>query len=219
MRHIATSPVPLAALIATAALGLGACSPADNSAEPAATVTETTAETSTTTATTEASVAAPATTTHVAATDEEAASAQQFTTARTEQPMRGGPELVINDIRLATHDGFDRVVFEYAGPGLPGFIVGYTPEPRQQASGHLLEVVGNAYLEVMIQGTPMGLFSPDDELNQPGPMNRAAGTVQGITHGAVFEADSQYVIGLDQERPFHAYTLENPPRVVVDIQR
>lgn len=149
-----------------------------------------------------------------------------FGTAGVRVGMQGNPELVIQDVRAGTHDGFDRVVFEYAGPGLPGYIAGYNPEPRQQASGFPLEVPGNAFLELMIQGTPMMMMSPREDLIGTGQVRVApgggyvgAGSVQSVVHGGVFEADTQYVIGLDRERPFQVYLLENPTRVVVEFQQ
>ena len=50
-------------------------------------------------------------------------------------------------------------------------------------------------------------------------MDLASGNIQGVTHGGVFEADTQYIVGLDKQRPFNLYVLENPARVVVDFQK
>lgn len=127
-------------------------------------------------------------------------------------------ELVITDIRAGSHEGFDRVVFEFQGSGTPGFHAGYTDQPRQQASGRELDVAGAQGLEIMIHGTPMGLGG-DNPLTHVGPVDAAAGNVQGITSGGVFEADSQYIIGVDQVRPYSVTVLDNPARVVVDIQQ
>ena len=82
-----------------------------------------------------------------------------------------------------------------------------------------VDVNGQAFFEVMIQGTPMGMLSPDDALVQTGPMDLASGNIQGVTHGGVFEADTQYIVGLDKQRPFNLHVLENPARVVVDFQK
>ncbi|QYH19586.1 hypothetical protein JKI95_11310 [Corynebacterium aquatimens] len=150
-----------------------------------------------------------------------------FTTEPVRVQSQGAPELVIQDVRAGTHDGYDRVVFEYSGPGKPGFIAGYNPDPRQQTSGYPLEgLKGNAFLEVMIQGTPMMMMSQREDLLGVGPVRVApgggfvgAGSVQGVVHGGVFEADTQYVIGLDKVRPYNIYVLENPTRVVVDFQQ
>lgn len=148
-----------------------------------------------------------------------AATTSAFTLGSVRIPFEGNPELVIQDVRAGSHDGFDRVVFEYAGPGKPGVVAGYNPDPRQQASGYPLDVPGNAYLEVMIQGTPMMMMSPREDLIPTGPVGVAAGGVTSVVHGGVFEADTQYVIGLDYQRPYQMYILENPTRVVVEFQQ
>lgn len=142
-----------------------------------------------------------------------------FSTERVQAYPAPGTDLVISDVRVGAHEGFDRVVFEFAGTGTPGYAAGYVPEPLQQASGYPIDVNGTAYLEVMIEGTPMGRINPDGALVQTGPMSKAAGTIQGLTHGGVFEATTQYFVGLDEQRPYNLYVLENPTRVVVDIQK
>ncbi|WP_018298003.1 AMIN-like domain-containing (lipo)protein [Corynebacterium lubricantis] len=136
-------------------------------------------------------------------------------TSFTEPPLA---ELVIKDVRVASHNGFDRVVFEYEGTGSPGYHAGYTDEPRQQASGYPVEVAGQAYLELMIHGTPMGMGDPNSQWVQPGPWDLKAGNIAGVSHGAVFEGDTQVFIGLDKQRPYSVTILENPTRVVVDIE-
>ena len=209
-----------AALTLALAVGVSACSPSDAPSSAPGTSRASTASTDTQTqAQTQAQSQTQSAQAHVAATADEATTAVAFGTDRAQQPASPDAELVIADVRAGSHDGFDRVVFEYSGTGTPGFLIGYVPEPRQQASGLPLEVAGNAYLEVMIQGTPMGMLSQREDLIKAGPMDVAAGSIQGVTHGGVFEADTQYVLGVDQQRPFRAYTLENPTRLVVDVQR
>lgn len=80
-------------------------------------------------------------------------------------------------------------------------------------------MAGSAYLEVDIHGTPMASVAPRPDMAAVGPVGVAAGNVAGVTHGGVFEADTQYVIGLDHQRPYQVYTLENPTRVVVEFQQ
>jgi len=215
-------PLMATGVAVAVALGLAACSPDDRGStatsptsagnpsvsSPANPPTTTSSATATTTATAQA-----------ASTSDEVRAGLLFTPDQSDQDPAPGTELTVSDVRLGTHEGFDRVVFEFTGAGLPGYHVAYNPEPRQQASGYPLDVTGNAFLEVMIQGTPMGMVSQREDLVKAGPMNLASGTVQGVTHGGVFEADSQYVIGLDQQRPYRAYTLENPARLVIDIQQ
>lgn len=210
-------------------LALGACSPAEDdtkagapsqAANATSASTQPAVEPSTARATTSSERASATPTAKALSSQEDTTAVGPFSTDDVQAYPGQGTELIISDVRVGAHEGFDRVVFEFSGPGAPGYAAGYTPEPLQLASGYPIEVAGNAFLEVRIQGTPMGLTSPYSELIHTGPMaGKAAGNVLGITHGGVFEADTQYFIGLDSQRPYNLYVLDNPTRVVVDIQK
>lgn len=132
---------------------------------------------------------------------------------------QGRANLVIQDVRVGSHEGYDRFVIEFTGTGIPGYLTGYTDQPLQQASGLPVEVAGNAYLELMIQGTPWGRPGTPDHVVEAGPKPLAAGNILGVTNGGTFEADSQYFIGLDRRRPYNVYVLSEPTRLVVDVER
>ncbi|WP_448854287.1 AMIN-like domain-containing (lipo)protein [Corynebacterium frankenforstense] len=123
--------------------------------------------------------------------------------------------LNIVDTRVGEHDGYDRVVFEFDGDGDgdPGYHTAYSKEPAQQGSGFPVEYPGNVALVVMIHGVKMNLEGPP-----PGPVAGAAGNIAGVKDTGTFEADAQYVIGLDRERPYTVTTLQNPTRLVIDFQ-
>ncbi|MDY5785184.1 hypothetical protein [Corynebacterium sp.] len=219
--RLSTRALPLIAAVVVGTTAVAGCA-----GTPDRQAASTTTMTSTAAPTTAASPTAPtnsadATTTvpRVAATSDEVHETAPYSMERVQHWPAEATELVVSDVRVGSHDGFDRVVVEYSGTGTPGFTAGYVDQARQQASGYPLEVAGPAHLEVMIHGTPMGMLSPREELIQVGPMNLASGAIQGVTHGGVFEADTQYVIGLDKKRPFRVYTLSNPARVVIDIQQ
>ncbi|WP_342319923.1 AMIN-like domain-containing (lipo)protein [Corynebacterium mayonis] len=215
------TPITIVSTVSVAALALASCSAPreqDGDEPTKQTSTQTTVQkthSGTTSAEANTQNAAP----RVAATSDEVNESAPYTTGQTRLDQDPGTELVVTDVRVGSHEGFDRVVVEYSGHGTPGIIAGYVDKPRQLASGLPIEVTGTTYLEVMIQGTPMGVLSPRAELIKAGPMDLATGAIKGITHGGVFEADTQYIIGLDQQRPYRAYTLHNPPRVVVDLQK
>lgn len=143
----------------------------------------------------------------------------QPTTEIKQASSTGAFDLEVTNVRVGAHDGFDRVVFEFSGDGQPGWYVTSTPEPRQQGSGHLIDYPGAHALNVMINGTPypFDLGIPEDEWPQTGPVAGAADTVQGVSFHGIFEATSQYVIGLDGPSAFSVTRLDNPTRVVVDV--
>src|SRR4051794_18932877 len=61
--------------------------------------------------------------------------------------------LVVTTVRAARHEGYDRVVFELAGTGTPGWSVEYVDTPSSQGRGEEVDVPGVAQLQVTLQGT------------------------------------------------------------------
>ena len=129
-------------------------------------------------------------------------------------------QLVISEIRMGDFQGKDRVVFELDGTGTPSYTVDYVDAPVQQGSGFPVEISGDSFLQVLIRGqvlptetdmeeVPVGLMSGD-----------AAAGVTGVAFAGQFEGQAQSVIGLDgTDRDFSAFLLQNPTRLVVDIER
>lgn len=148
-----------------------------------------------------------------------AQSTTPFTLEDTHLQNPGHPELQIEDVRAGSHEGVDRVVVELSGTGTPNVLAGYTADPRQQASGLPLVPAGNAYFELIIQGVPWTMGLSDADLAKADPAGVAAGGIQEIADGGIFEADAQYIVGLNAQRPYNLYLLENPTRVVVDFQK
>lgn len=134
-------------------------------------------------------------------------------------PTEGAPELTLQDVRVGSHETYDRVVFEFSGTGLPGYRIQYTDKALQQASGHELAVSGNDILEVLVEGTPMDRLPNDPSLVSTGPYQLATGNVAGITNGGTFENQSQFFIGLDRQRTFEVTVMDSPTRLVIDVHR
>lgn len=160
----------------------------------------------------EASVAAAAPTTELQAPS-------PFTLEDTHLQTPGNSQLQIEGVRAGSHAGYDRIVVEFSGTGTPDVLAGYNPDPRQQASGYPLVPAGNAYFDLIIQGVPWTMGLSDADLAKADPSGVAAGGIQEIADGGVFEANAQYVVGLDEKRPYNLYLLENPTRVVVDFAK
>lgn len=129
-------------------------------------------------------------------------------------------QLLVTEIRVGDHQGKDRVVFELDGQGVPGYSVDYVDAPVQQGSGFPVEVPGDSFLEVTILDqvlptetdmteVPVGTVSADE-----------ATGVAGVAFTGQFEGQSRSVIGLKGTgRAFSAFLLQDPVRLVVDIER
>lgn len=215
------------AALAAAALTVAGCGAetgdTGSSAEPETASTTSSATSSTapasTSATAEDTTDAVTKDVSAAAAPAGAQSATPFTLEDTHLQNPGHPELQIEDVRAGSHEGVDRVVVELSGTGTPNVLAGYTADPRQQASGLPLVPAGNAYFELIIQGVPWSMGLSDADLAKADPAGVAAGGIQEIADGGIFEADAQYIVGLNAQRPYNLYLLENPTRVVVDFQK
>lgn len=131
-----------------------------------------------------------------------------------------GARLTVTDVRVGTHDGFDRVVLELGGIGTPGWRVGYADAGVEDPSDRPVDLPGDRVLNIMIEGTA---YPFDTDLPEFSTTDRVAGTgttaVTEVAFLGTFEAQSQAMIGVDGDAaPFRVFLLQDPVRVVVDIQ-
>lgn len=128
-----------------------------------------------------------------------------------------GASLMVTGVRTASHDGFDRVVFDLEGEGAPGWITMYTETPTQQGSGHPIDYTGNIALQIGVEGTPY----PNDAGTEPPMLGTfpGAGNVTEVTYSSLFEGRTEFVIGLEEQVPYSVTPLENPTRLVIDFAR
>lgn len=180
---------------------------------------------STTSAPATGTTSAPSTsaTTPSASPDDEPTAAQGFTTDEVASPTfpdMGGDLGGVGVVRVGRHSTYDRVVWEFPGDGRPTFRVRYVDEPTADGSGDRVDVRGDAYLEVIV--STVGI--PADGSSRPADASAGslAGTViaeaKAIYGG--FEGYGQSFVGVrDRERPFRAFVLSSPTRLVVDVSR
>lgn len=69
-------------------------------------------------------------------------------TARQTAEPSGKWGLVLTDVRVGDHVGFDRIVLEFAGNGTPGWVVNYVDEARLDGSGKAVTLGGEAVLDI-----------------------------------------------------------------------
>lgn len=124
----------------------------------------------------------------------------------------------IIDVRVGTHDGYDRVVFEFE-QGTPELTLGRaTPPFTQDASGAPIDVEGDSFLVLTMRGgtkqTDAGTSSYDGPLDfDPGQP-----TLVDLVEGGDFERQSTWYLGLTSEACARVIVLDGPPRVVIDVE-
>ena len=130
---------------------------------------------------------------------------------RSDDPTKA---LALTGIRAATHEGFTRVVLEFAGKGTPGVrSAAWTDEAVEQGRGLPIQVEGQSVLDLVIDGTPMTAT----ENPYPSGMHTRAGDLDVVSDGT-FEDNTHVVIGAPAPRQFQIGFLSNPVRMVVDIR-
>jgi hypothetical protein len=221
---VRTSAILAILVLAVAACGSDESASVDTGRSTAPTTTAA-APTTTASPTTTTTTVAPATTGTAATT----ASAPATTTTEPCDPPTstepvsvdfpmGMSSLVGREIRTGAHPCFERVVLELQGTGeLPGYRVQYVDDPVKLSPSDMeVDIAGGAtlVLSVAVWMTTMEGEGYDGP-NQIFPTN-----VEHIDELRLienFEGMHQWAIGLDRERPFSVTTLNDPPRIVVDI--
>jgi hypothetical protein len=124
----------------------------------------------------------------------------------------------IVDVRVGTHDGYDRVVFEFE-QGTPELTLDHAEPPfTQDGSGLPIEVDGSSFLGLVMRGgtkqTDAGTSSYD------GSTDIAPGfaTLVHLIEGGDFERQSTWYLGLTGEACVRVLLLDGPPRLVIDVE-
>jgi hypothetical protein len=122
----------------------------------------------------------------------------------------------IVDVRVGTHDGYDRVVFEFE-QGTPEFTLDRAEPPfTQDGSGFPIEVAGESVLGLSMRGgtkqTDAGTSSYD------GPTDVGLAALVHLVEGGDFERQSTWYLGLSEEACVRVLLLDAPPRLVIDVE-
>jgi len=119
-------------------------------------------------------------------------------------------QTVVRGVRVGSHTGCDRVVFEFAGP-MPGYSVRYVPTVTRDGSGLPVALSGSAFLEIVLRPTSTTTHAPQSSVT-PGYAE-----LRQVTGAGDFEGVTSYGVGLKSKQPFRAYRLASPNRLVIDI--
>lgn len=163
---------------------------------------------------------APSATASTAPSDEPTESLLPFACTPTVAIPATTDRAQITDVRVGTHDGYDRVVFEFSG-GIPQTLIeAVLPPFYQDASGLPLTVSGTAFLKITMHGASK--VSPDGGITYTGPTSFEPAFDQFVQliEGGDFEAVSTWYLGLNGGGGgcIRVLTLDGPSRLVIDIE-
>jgi hypothetical protein len=126
----------------------------------------------------------------------------------------------IVDVRMATHDGFDRVVFEFTD-GLPEVTLDRADPPfTHDASGAPIDVEGTSFLRLTMRGGTKQTDDGTSSYDGPTEFDPGFPTLVDLVEGGDFEAQSTWYFGLSSEACVRvmALTDDGAPRLVIDVE-
>ena len=122
------------------------------------------------------------------------------------------------DVRVGEHDGYDRVVFEFDGP-VPEYILSQASPPyTEDPSGLPIEVNGSAAWQLVLLGGTR--VTPDYDTTYDGPLSfeRDFEKLVHLVEAGDFEAVSTWYIGMSRQSCARIQALDDPTRLVIDIE-
>ncbi len=127
----------------------------------------------------------------------------------------------LKSVRVARHDGFDRVVFEFDGK-VPGYVVQYIPGPlTEDPSDRPVSLKGDKILLVtMNPASGFDLSGVDYEEVYTGPqrIEGPGSPIEELARSGDFESVLTWAVGTTGERPFKVSTLGSPTRLLIDVE-
>jgi len=128
----------------------------------------------------------------------------------------------IRDVRVGSHAGYDRIVFEFLGAGIPDLRVRRVAPPFvADPSGLTLTVPGTSFIQIrMTQTTGAGYARPDGQPTYTGPSSFQPGypRLVSLVQAGDFEGVSTWIAGLTGRMCYRVSVLKGPARLVIDLR-
>lgn len=153
---------------------------------------------------------------NVARADTAASAAWTIGITRQDHPVDS--VATVTAVRFARHPGFERLVIEFAGSGLPGYAIEYVDEPvRQCGSGDAVYLRGDAVLQIRLEPAR----AHDDQGAATLSPRRWTPSFPVMFEALVtcdFEAHVEVNVGVGTPNSYRTMELSDPTRLVVDVR-
>jgi hypothetical protein len=136
------------------------------------------------------------------------------------QAPEGAADLVVTEVRVGTHDGFDRVVIDVGGEGRAGWFTELGADAFEDGSGAVVDVAGGAVLTIFVNAVAFPPDLPDPDVKWDGVTVAAppgARVLTEVVDSVTFEGQHQLFIGLTEPVPYRIVRLDDPQRIVIDL--
>lgn len=127
---------------------------------------------------------------------------------------------VLSAVRMGVHPedgGWERIVFEFAGPERPQATIEYVTAATGCASGDPVSLPGTAVLKVAFVGADA--HNSMGQPTVPGSIVGPGTVVKAGTQTCDFEGHVTWDFGLEGKHNFKVSTPTNPTRVVIDVKQ
>jgi hypothetical protein len=125
---------------------------------------------------------------------------------------------LLREVRVAAHDGFDRIVFDFGASALPAYRIAYVDRPvRACGSGEVVELPGEAWLSIDMR--PAAAHDDDGHAtvrSRDLPLDMAV--LRRLRSTCDFEAIVEWVAAASSPNRYRVLELEAPNRLVVDVR-
>jgi hypothetical protein len=120
-------------------------------------------------------------------------------------------QMRVSGIRISSKDGYTRLVIDLTSHGVPAWTARYTE--ASGPGGGPVTIEGDAFLRVALRtGADTGGQGQSDVRLSPGPIAEAKTT-------GSFEGSEEVLVGMrDGQKPFRAFALTDPGRIVIDVR-
>jgi hypothetical protein len=144
-------------------------------------------------------------------------------------PGTGGEEGVYTNlvaVRVGAHNGFDRIVFEFAPPdpnpagngGIPHFDIRTAKPPFSEDPSDIpIDVEGDAFVRIVFQGASGYDFDGNATYDGTRRLTPGFGTLAQAVEGGDFEATMTWILGLSRMTCWEVQELHDPDRLVIDF--
>jgi hypothetical protein len=122
-------------------------------------------------------------------------------------------------VRVGSHDGYDRIVFEFDA-GTPEITLDRAVPPfLEDPSGRPLDVKGSSFLQLIMRGGTKQTASGGSSYGGPTDFNPGFPQLVALVEGGDFEAQSTWYLGLNNAACARVMLLTLPDRVVIDVKQ